>query len=219
MYFYCDESHSPPVEYLIVYCLMFVKHLLRVWKYSSRPDFNFNHCFRKCPLCNFKSNYQSSIIGHLMQRHQNSFPTSSPSQSPSQSPSYSPVRPTTEPPIQAESATQTTITTQDMATQTLDTCKICDYVSDRPSNLRWHMEQKHTRHYWIWFIPLRTIHLLFVIFFVDLASSCKLLAFFGTARSHQTTFWLISQLIEKLETILRDIICIISYMTYLIVQV
>jgi len=33
------------------------------------------------------------------------------------------------------------------------------------------------------------------------------------------TFWPTSQLIEKLETILIDIICIIFYMTYLIVQV
>ena len=41
----------------------------------------------------------------------------------------------------------------------------------------------------------------------------------GAAHSHQMTFWSTSQLIEKLETILIDIICLIFHMTFLIVQV
>ena len=45
------------------------------------------------------------------------------------------------------------------------------------------------------------------------------LSIFGAAHSDQTIFWPTSQLIEKLETILTDIICIIFYMTYFIVQV
>ena len=41
----------------------------------------------------------------------------------------------------------------------------------------------------------------------------------GAAHSNRTTFWPTIQLFEKMETILIDIICIILYLTSLIVQV
>ena len=53
----------------------------------------------------------------------------------------------------------------------------------------------------------------------NISKTLLLKTFIGAAHSHRTTFWPTSQLIDKLETILTDIICIIFYMTYFIEQV
>jgi len=46
-----------------------------------------------------------------------------------------------------------------------------------------------------------------------------IIVLYGAAHSHRTIFWSTCQLIKKRETILIDIVCIIFFMTNLIVQV